>query len=258
MKTKFYLLAVVFVFATLLGSVSRVLAQRGHYGNRGRGWGNDRHHYYRSYPPARYYSHRSYYYNRPYLSLHFGGNYYRYQSGYYYRPYGASFQFVLPPFGLRIGTLPPGYRSLYLGPDPYYYYGGVYYRSYGSSGYEVVKPPLGAVVEELPPGAQVKVIDGRKYYELNGTYYEETINDRSELEYTVVGTDGVLNTGAGHPEESTPAKPAGPAVGDRFDDLPSNSRAVVINGEKLYLSPSGLYYKEMVDGNRVVYEVVGK
>ena len=25
---------------------------------------------------------------------------------------------------------------------------------------------------------------------------EETINDRSELEYTVVGTDGVLNTGA--------------------------------------------------------------
>jgi hypothetical protein len=99
------------------------------------------------------------------------------------------------------------------------------------------------------------VIDGKKYYQLNGTYYEESINADSELEYTVVGTDGVLNTTG--TVETTEA-PRGPAVGDRFDDLPADSKSVVINGAKLYLAPSGLYYKEVIEGNKVSYEVVGK
>ena len=48
------------------------------------------------------------------------------------------------------------------------------------------------------------------------------------------------------------------AIGDRIDKLPSDSRAVVIQGEKLYNTPSGLYYKEVTEGNRVYYELVGK
>ena len=28
--------------------------------------------------------------------------------------------------------------------------------------------------------------------------------------------------------------------------------------KKLYLSPSGLYYKEVIEGNKVSYEVAGK
>ncbi|TMI74366.1 MAG: hypothetical protein E6H09_05485 [Bacteroidetes bacterium] len=51
---------------------------------------------------------------------------------------------------------------------------------------------------------------------------------------------------------------AGPAVGDRFEDLPADSKSVVINNEKLYISPSGTYYKEIVSGNQVYYEVVGR
>lgn len=244
MKTKHYTFAVVFLCAALLFSTD-ILAQYG----RGRGNGRYHHGY------GRYYPQRNYYYSRPFVSINFGGIGYRYQRGYFYRPYGSYFRVVMPPIGIRVVTLPVGYRTYHMGPDPYYYYGGTYYRSY-NNGYEVVKPPLGAVLDELPPGAKVAVIDGKKYYELDGTYYEETITADSELQYTVVGTDGVLNTGAAN--DDTEPVDAGPVVGDRYEVLPADSKAVVINGEKLYLSPGGLYYKEVIDGNKVYYEVVGK
>ncbi|MBL7737611.1 MAG: hypothetical protein JNK14_00200 [Chitinophagaceae bacterium] len=248
MKTKFYLSAVVFFIIAFLVMTADSFAQPGRYR---RGNGYNRHH------SVRYYPSRNYYYNRPFVSIRFGGVHYRYQRGYFYRPYGASFRFVIPPVGIRITTLPLGYRGFYVGPVPYYYYQGTYYRPYESNQYEVVAPPLGAVVDELPPGAKATVIDGQKYYELNGTYYREEINADNELEYTVVGTDGVLNTDNSISEAETPAK-VEPVVGDRFDALPVDSKAVVIKGEKLYLSPGGLYYKEVVEGGKVYYEVVGK
>ncbi len=228
-----------FAVALLLVSVD-ASAQRGRYHRGPRG-------YYRPhYAPSRMYVS-----SRPFISVQFGGNPYRYQHGYFYRPYGSGFRVVMPPVGIRISTLPPGYRRVYVGPDPYYYYNGIYYRSPDQREYEVVAPPLGATVNELPPGAKVAVIDGQKYYELDGTYYEERINDQDELEYTVVGTDGVLNTD-GLPEYD------GPQVGDRFDTLPPDSKAVVIRGEKLYSTPSGFYYKEVMEDNKIVYEIVGK
>jgi hypothetical protein len=242
MKTKHYSLIVVFFFAAFLLFSTDIFAQPGRYRSR-----HDQNRYY----TVRNYPERGYYYSQPYVSLNFGNSYYRYQQGYFYRPYRATFQIAIPPFGIRLGTLPYGYRSFYVGPDPYYYYQGTYYRPYGGNQYEVVAPPLGAIVNELPPGAKVTVIDGQKYYEWHGTYYEETITGNSELQYTVVGTDGVLNT------DNTPADTT-PAVGDRTDALPADSKAVVINGEKLYAAPSGLYYKEVIEGNKVYYEVVGK
>jgi Family of unknown function (DUF6515) len=241
MKTKHCFFAVVFLLTASLLFSTAGFAQPGRY----------RHGHSRYYSP-RYYPQRNYYYNRPYVSVAFGNSHYRYQGGYFYRPYGSSFQFVIPPFGIRIQTLPPGYRRMNVGPDPYYYYQGTYYRPYGSDQYEVVAPPLGAVVNELPPGAKVTVIDGQKYYELKGTYYQEEITANNELQYTVVGTDGVLDTGN---TENTGREPG---VGDRTDALPADSKAVVINGEKLYAAPSGLYYKEVIEGNKVYYEVVGK
>jgi hypothetical protein len=243
MKTKHYSFAVVFLLAASLFFSTGSSAQRG-YSRHGHGHSR--------YYPVRYYPQRNYYYNRPYVSIAFGNSHYRYQGGYFYRPYGSSFQFTVPPFGIRIGTLPMGYRSFYVGPHPYYYYNDIYYRPSAGNGYEVVAPPLGAVVHKLPPGAKVTVIDGKKYYEQDGTYFEESINEDSELQYTVVGTDGVLNTG------DTENASTGPAVGDRTDALPADSKAVVINGEKLYSAPSGLYYKEVIERNKVYYEVVGK
>jgi hypothetical protein len=235
MKTQHYTLLLSLMICFLFSSTS--FAQRGRY-NHNRG-------YYRYYPQ------RSYSYSRPYVSVHFNNYNYRYNHGYYYRPYGSSFQLVIPPFGLRIATLPYGYRSFYIGPHPYYFYNGTYYRPYANE-YEVIAPPLGAVIDELPPGAKVKVIDGQKYYELNGTYYKEEINDNDELAYKVVGTDGVLNT---EKEESVSSEPA---IGDTIDELPADSKEVIINGEKLYSTPSGLYYKKVIQKNKAHYELVGK
>lgn len=230
-----YLFLLTLTVCFLFSSTS--FAQRGRY-NYNRGY-------------HKYYPQRSYGYSRPYVSVHFNNYNYRYRQGYFYRPYGSVFQVVIPPFGVRIATLPFGYRSFHIGPHPYYYYNGIYYRPH-ANGYETVAPPLGAVVDRLPPGAKTKVIDGEKYYELNGTYYTEELNDNDELSYKVVGTDGVLNTDK---EESISSEPA---VGDRIDELPINSKAVEIQGEKLYSTPSGLYYKKVIEKNKVYYELVGK
>jgi uncharacterized protein DUF6515 len=259
MKRKRYALSAMLLIAVSLIFSGNLSAQPGRYRyNHGHEYAyghsyRSYEHGYRYYPaPVRYYPSRIYYSSRPYVNILFGGMSYRYQEGYYYRPHGSTFHVVIPPFGIRVSTLPFGYHSFYVGPTAYYYYGGVFYRPH-SNQYEVIAPPLGAIVNELPPGAKVTVIDGKKYYEENGTYYEESITDNNQLEYTVVGTDGVLNT-----DQSTNENvKSGPAVGDRFDELPGDSKPVVINGEKLYVSPSGLYYKEVIDGNRVYYEVVG-
>ncbi len=205
----------------------------------------------------RHYAPRVYVNTMPFMSINFGGMAYRYQRGYYYRPMGSSFQMVIPPFGLRINTLPIGYSTVMVGAMPYYYYNNVYYKKHDTD-YEVVAPPLGAVVKTLPAGTSVKVINGQKYHEQNGTYYAEFFDDKGALKYEVVGTDGVLNTDDTEETDTDLLETQGPKVGDRFTDLPADCKTVVIKGEKLYLTPDGKYYKEVVDGDKVMYELVGE
>lgn len=251
MQGNIYTKWAVLGLAAILLLPAAVEAQRRYYPGRGV-------RVYHRPPVVRYYPPRVYSYYHPFASIGFGGIHYRYQRGYFYRPYGASFQLVIPPIGIRIATLPVGYRRVYVGPDEFYFYNNVYYRS-SRNGYEVVAPPLGAELEQLPPGAKVKVIDGKKYYETDGTYYEEEITESGDLMYRVVGTDGVLNTtNAQDSLQDEDREPAGPQVGDRFDELPADCQTVEIREEKLYLSPAGLYYKEVTEDKRVVYEVVGK
>lgn len=233
-------------------------------------------HYYppHYYPVVHYYPPYAYRppfaYVHPYVTISYGGIPYYYQGGYFYRPYGSVVQFVYPPIGIQIATLPPGYFSFYMGPNPFFYFNGIFYQpipplnNYNNNNnnnnnsendhteYKVVKPPLGAVVNKLPSGAKVKVIDGQKYYELNGTFYQEQMDENNKLSYVVVGTDGVLNT---NPNKE---KISEPQIGDRIDNLPSDSKSVVINGEKLYSTPSGLYYKKVTEGDNTYYELVGK
>ena len=208
--------------------------------------------YYRRHNSYSYYRYsRPYYYNRSVVSLGFGYRPYGYYP--YYRPYGY-YSLGRPLIGLHLNILPRGYRTIYVGPNPYYYYNGTYYRSYRNR-YETVAPPLGAQVPELPRGAQVKVIDGEKYFETNGTFYKEVITDKNEIWYEVVGVNGVLNTGQ---DNGAGAEKYDDQVGDTVDTLPEGSKAVVINKQKYYKSPAGLYYQEVIEGDHVYYEVVGK
>ena len=197
----------------------------------------------------------------------YGQRYNNYPS-YHYRPVYRSpygYSHFGPSFGFRLSILPFGYYPFYLGINPYYYYQGVYYRPYTNGGYEVIAPPLGATIKHLPSGAKATVINGQKYYELGGTFYKEQINAKNKLSYVVVGTDGVINTVDQDKQQDAPdATPnvvpdqAPPQQGTLLNQLPANSKVVVIKQQKYYLAPSGIYYKEIIDANNnVSYEVAG-
>ncbi|HMI77841.1 MAG TPA: DUF6515 family protein, partial [Ferruginibacter sp.] len=170
-----------------------------------------------------------------------------YRSPYAYGHFG-------PRFGVRINILPVGYSRIYVGPNPYYYNSGVYYRPYSSGGYEVIAPPLGAVVSQLPSDAKVTVIDGQKYYQVGGTFYQEEMVDNNGLAYRVVGTDGVINTVDPGQEESTEMYNELPAIGNRYDQLPADSKVEIINQQKYFVS-GGVYYREVIEGDKIRYEV---
>lgn len=210
-----------------------------------------RHDRYYNYP----YYHYPTYYSAPYANLSFGygSNYYRYYDDSYYAPYNGYYPGYYPRPGIHISILPLGYSRIYIGPTPYYYYGGIYYLPSPNHGYDVVAPPLNARVSKLPPQAKLRVIDGQKYYEFNGTFYREDIDGNNKRTYTVVGTDGVLNT-----DNSVSQEKQGDRIGDQVDKLPADCKAIIISDKKYYLAPSGLYYEEVTKGNKTYYEVVGK
>ncbi len=260
MKYNTTLLRVALSLLVLLIISSDLLAQRRY--SRGRGWSNNNYYAY-NYRPA-----------RPGFSVNIGRSY-----SYYNRPvyrHSRSYVHFGPAFGVRINVLPVGYDPFYIGNHPYYYNNGVYYHSYSGGGYEVIAPPLGATVKRLPAGARVTVIDGIKYYELGGTYYQEEITDNNKLRYKVVGTDGVLNTNDGAattidedaatvsratdsaavatPSQSTASIPE---TGSRLDQLPLGTKVVILKKEKYYLSPAGVYYQEVIEGEKIRYEVTG-
>jgi len=197
---------------------------------------------------------------------HYGGYHYGY-GGYWGRGWRGYYPFY-PAFGFRLGILPLGYYSFYWGGYPYYYYDGIYYQPYGDDQYQVVEPPLDAAVTQLPSEAVPTVIDGQIYYEFHGTYYKQQISADNQLSYIVVGRDGVLDdgsnsndNGAAAPQDNYNDVPQQAPVqnkeGDKVSQLPDGTRPIVINQQKYFVDPSGTYYQEQVDGNKVTYLVVG-
>lgn len=193
------------------------------------------------------------YYGLPYgsVSITFGGNPYFYSGGCFYTPFGGYYRTIFPPVGIRVAILPRGYLSIYAGPDPFYFYNGIFYRRYDDRSYEVVDAPMGAQLSSLPNGARSVVVNGEKFYELNGTYFKEDRNFKGQIVYTVVGKNGQIDNSETSP---TPAPPAPPKTGDRVTELPDNCKTIVINGEKLYVSPTDTYYRPETDGT---YTIVG-
>ena len=111
-------------------------------------------------------------------SLHFG-------NGFFYRPYSGQYLIVRPPLGLRITSLPIGYRRIVFGSTPYYYSAGTFYTASGG-GYIVASPPVGIVVNSLPDEADEVRIDGIDLYELNGVLYKK-VKTTQENTYEVTG-----------------------------------------------------------------------
>lgn len=261
-------ISVVMLFALLL-SVG-LFAQRGRGNNNHRyNRGNSQH-----YKPNHYYNYPR---NRVTVQVGPGYNYRPVYRPYYrpayrpvYRPVyrnpGAYVHYG-PVFGVRINTLPYGYNRIYVGSNPYYYNDGVYYRpNNNNAGYEVVAPPLHAVVNRLPSNAIVTMIDGQKYYQVGGTFYQEEFDGNNRLSYRVAGTDGVINTQQEQyqaadetmnvdDERINPIDEVIPALGSRYDVLPAESKVQVINNQKYFVSPAGIYYKEVIEEDKIRYEV---
>lgn len=172
---------------------------------------------------------------------------YRYADGYFYRPFGASFRIVIPPVGIYVNILPRGYRAIYYPGGSCYYYNGTYYRSYNSR-YEVIEAPIGAAVPELIANAKTVVVNNEKLYEMNDTYYKEEIGSNGDIIYKVVGKKG---------EQVSNKDVAGLQVGETIGQLPDGSKAIVINGKKLYVSPTNEYFEEIVQGDNLSYKMVG-
>ncbi len=177
-----------------------------------------------------------------------GHAYYHYNRGYYGSYYG-------PRLGFSVGYLPYGYYPFYYGDYQYFYSGGLFYQ-YDNDQYTVVEPPVGAEIQTLPSNAQSIVINGQQYYEVNGVYYEPITKDDGTLSYQVAGKDGELNTDGG--DQNVDNGPPPMQIGDIVTQLPPNCRKININGEKLYLSEDGVYYKAQLDqDNNKVYKIVG-
>jgi hypothetical protein len=172
-------------------------------------------------------------------------NYYHYYQGYYSSYY-------LPSLGFSCAYLPFGYYPFYWGDDQYFFSQGLFYQ-YNNNNYTVVEPPIGAEVKTLPEKAQSIVINGQQYYELNGVYYQPVTKDDGTVVYQVAGKDGELNTGSNIQDA-----PQGPQMGDIVLELPLECRKIKVNGQKLWVSPEGVYYQELTDSkNNKTYKVVG-
>lgn len=207
-------------------------------------------------------------------------NYFYRGAGFYGRPYygvgyGAYYRSYYPHIGIFFNVLPFGYYPFYFGGYPYYYNEGLFYQPY-NGGYQVVAPPVNAEVPRLPRGAQEIVINGQQYFEKDGVYYQPIVNEDGRKVYRVAGKDGVLNTDNGtqqqvNPQQQQPTDNNSnnnnntdnnnvigmPRVGDVVNAVPQDSRAVRINGEKLFVSPDGVYYQEDNSGNTRIFKVVG-
>lgn len=210
------------------------------------------------------------------LNLNYRGGYgygrsYPYYRGGYYGGYGAYNRGYFPHIGFYINTLPYGYYPFSYGGYPYYYNEGLFYQQY-NDGYQVVAPPVGAEVPHLPRGAKDITIDGKQYFEKDGIYYLPIINQDGRKVYQVAGKDGVLNTddsqqndpqynnGAPQTNNQYPQQQYNtnlPRVGDVVNSVPSDSRKVKINGEKLFVSLDGVYYQEDNSGDTRIFKVVG-
>lgn len=208
-----------------------------------------------------------------YLRFTYGGYPYYFADGLFYSSYGDYYGLIAPPFGLTLGFLPRGYWGFNWRGYPYYYYSGVFYKPTDDKKYQVVAPPVGAEVPNLPKEAKPIVVNNEKLYEYLGTYYKEVMDADGKIKYIVQGKDGVLNTDNNKPAVSdstanmdnslapnmsnTPTIYI-PSVGDIVLQLPSQTRTVIVNGKKLYVTPEHIYYEEFVDGGVLKYKIVGK
>lgn len=172
--------------------------------------------------------------------------------GYYHFNHGGYNTGYATRLGYHCRHLRGGY-SFFWADMNYFFLDGFFY-TYDDDEYTVVEPPVGAEVTSICDSAQSIVINGQQYYECQGVYYQQVTKDDGSVVYMVAGKDGVLNTDQQVQDDAPPAL----HIGDIVTKLPDNCRKIKLNGEVIYVSPDGVYYKEIIDANgNKTYKIVG-
>ena len=135
----------------------------------------------------------------------------------------------MPKWGKSYGTVHKKAKRIACKGNNYHYHSGIYYMEKGNS-YIIAKAPIGIRVRKFPRKHIKFRVRGRKYYYFYGTYYVKVENSK---EYETVN----------------------PPVGARVDALPEGYTGFQDNGMS-YFEFEGIVYKESVDKNETVYEVI--
>lgn len=126
--------------------------------------------------------------------------------------------------------IPTNIRPVYYHGMPYYFYNSVFYRRL--NGYYVIcRPPFGAVIARAifnTWNPVIVVYNKVNYYYDDGSFYTRRNND-----YVVVA----------------------PPIGARVAELPSNYEELILDG-RLYFKVDNVYYKEVIVGGYLWYEVI--
>ena len=186
--------------------------------------------------------------------VYLGGIPYYYRGNTYYRERErGGYEVVEAPLGAIVDRLPAGARQRIINGETFYEYGGTYFQREGEREYVVVGTDGRLDTEEA-----------RRRMQENDSYddrYNDDVyrNDNNRYGNPSQNNGEVKVRNANEDPEYTPDNRGTfqkPEIGDRFDILPKNSRLISSAGTKQYVSPNGIYYKEVMEDGRTVYEVV--
>ena len=169
---------------------------------------------------------------------------YRWYYGYYYWPWEGCYRRIWPPFGFRIGWLPPYYYAFWYRDIGYYYCCNVYYIYVEEDEeYVVVRPPIGAVVETIPDYSEKLIVDGETYFIADAIQYKAVIvNDEiwfkvikviDEDEYDIVQIP----------------------VGALIETLPEDRELILIDDQTYYIADN-VQYKAVIMNDEIWFKVL--
>ncbi len=192
--------------------------------------------------------------------VYYGGVTYYYRGNTYYRERerGDGYEIVEPPLGASLERLPSGARKRVINGQIYYEHNGNYYMSDDDLYIIVGKEGRLNTDEALRRRADSR--DGNYEDEYDEGRYDSQRRRPNDSEEIIVRNANEAEARAGNRPAATATDEVygsvGPQVGDRFENLPRNSKTIKVGGETQYESPSGTRYKEVLESGKTVYEVI--
>lgn len=207
--------------------------------------------------------------------IYYGGVLYYYRNNSYYRQResGDGYEIVEPPLGATLERLPSGARKRVINGNIYYEYNGDYYRvdTDGSREVYIVVGKGGRL--DTDEALRRRAESREDIYDNDG--YEDNDNDyRNDRSYNRRSADTnnneIIVRNANEDDEyvkendrdkttrnsTDEVYSSGPQAGDRFENLPRNTKTISVNGQTQYESPAGTRYKKVDEDGKTLYEVI--